>query len=352
MESRGLTVSDEAGLRSTPRSWLITGVAGFIGSNLLEALLSLDQLVVGLDDFSTGKGANLEDVRQQVGESAWSRFTMIEGDIRDAATCRRACTGVEIVLHQAALGSVPRSIADPAATHASNATGHLNVLLGAVASGVRRVVYASSSSVYGDEPSLPKVEDRVGRPLSPYAVTKCTNELYAEVFSRQFGLGTVGLRYFNVFGPRQDPEGVYAAVIPRWISALLAGQPCQIFGDGETSRDFCYVDNAVQANIRAAMAGDAAARGDVYNVAIGNQTTLNQLFVTIRAKLAERFPEARHVAEAAPDYRPFRSGDVRHSLADTAKARTLLAYRPTVAVDEGLDLTVQWFSSRFVSSSP
>lgn len=347
----GLSAAEEAGLRTAPRRWLITGVAGFIGSNLLEALLALDQKVVGLDDFSTGNVANLEDVRHLVGEKAWSGFTMIEGDIRDAATCERACAGVEIVLHQAAVGSVPRSVSDPATTHASNATGHLNVLLGAVASGVKRVVYASSSAVYGDEPSLPKVEERVGRPLSPYAVTKCANELYGEVFSQQFGLATVGLRYFNVFGPRQDPEGAYAAVIPRWISALLAGHPCHIFGDGETSRDFCYIDNAVQANIRAALAEDTSARGGVYNVAIGNRTTLNELFATIRTKLAEQFPEVSHLAAALPEYGPFRSGDIRHSLADTSKARTLLGYAPTVAYDQGLDLTVRWFGARFASSS-
>lgn len=321
-----------------PRRWLVTGAAGFIGSNLVEALLRLDQEVVGLDNFSTGHRRNLDDVRAAAGDRA-ERFHFIEGDTRDLDTCRAACEGVDLVLHQAALGSVPRSLADPIATNASNVTGFLNVLVAARDAGVRRLVYAASSSTYGDHPGLPKVEDVIGRPLSPYAVTKYVNELYASVFQRNYGLETVGLRYFNVFGRRQDPAGAYAAVIPRWVGNLLNGEPCTINGDGETSRDFCYIENVVQANLLAA-AADAGATDEVYNVAVGERTTLNSLFRMIRDGLADHDPE---IARAEPEYREFRAGDVRHSLADIDKARAKLGYAPTHSVREALGEALLWY---------
>ncbi|HET8655856.1 MAG TPA: SDR family oxidoreductase, partial [Longimicrobiaceae bacterium] len=308
-------------LRASPRTWLVTGAAGFIGSNLVEHLLRLGQTVWGLDNFSTGYRHNLEDVRAQVGEDAWARFRFTEGDIRDLATCEAVCEGVDYVLHQAALGSVPRSIADPITTNASNITGFLDMLVAARDAGVKRFVYAASSSTYGDHPGLPKVEDRIGRPLSPYAVTKYVNELYADVFRRTYGIATTGLRYFNVFGRRQDPDGAYAAVIPRWIGRLLSGRTCVINGDGETSRDFCYIDNVVQANLLAAMAVGEAGAGEVYNVAVGDRTTLNDLYAAIRDGLARVQPE---LAGLAAEYGPFREGDVRHSQADISKIRTQL----------------------------
>jgi UDP-N-acetylglucosamine/UDP-N-acetylgalactosamine 4-epimerase len=327
-------------LRREPRSWLVTGAAGFIGSNLVEHLLTLGQPVVGLDNLSTGHLHNLEDVRASVGEAAWSRFTFVQGDIRDPEECRRACEGVEVVLHEAALGSVPRSIENPVATNESNVTGFLNMLVAARDAGVRRFVYAASSSTYGDHPGLPKVEDRIGRPLSPYAVTKLVNELYASVFERTYGLPTVGLRYFNVFGKRQDPEGAYAAVIPRWIGRLLNGLPCAINGDGETSRDFCYIDNVVQANLLAAMVDGAGVTDEVYNVALGGRTTLNELYRSIREALGARRPE---VLELEPAYSEFRTGDVRHSQADISKAAERLGYAPTHTAREGLRQTVSWY---------
>lgn len=264
-------------LRRSPRSWLVTGAAGFIGSNLLETLLKLDQRVIGLDNFATGRRSNLEDVKRLVTPEQWARHEFIEGDIRDLEDCRRACEGVDFVLHQAALGSVPRSLVDPIATNAANVTGFVNMLVAARDAKVKRFVYAASSSTYGDHPGLPKVEDVIGRPLSPYAVTKLVNEIYADVFGRCYGLPSIGLRYFNVFGPRQDPNGAYAAVIPRWIAALIKGDTVIVNGDGETSRDFCYVDNAVQANLLAALAEESAAINQVYNVAVGDRTTLNDL---------------------------------------------------------------------------
>jgi UDP-N-acetylglucosamine/UDP-N-acetylgalactosamine 4-epimerase len=327
-------------LRQRPRLWLVTGAAGFIGSNLVESLLRLGQRVVGLDDFSTGHRHNLEDVRACVGEEVWARFRFLQGDIRELDVCRRACEGVEIVLHQAALGSVPRSVDDPIASNQVNVDGFLHMLVAARDAGVRRFVYAASSSSYGDHPGLPKVEDQIGRPLSPYAVTKFVNELYAGVFQRTYGLQTIGLRYFNVFGRRQDPEGAYAAVIPRWVGRLLDGEPCQINGDGETSRDFCYVDNVIQANLLAALAGDDAT-DEVYNVAYGDRTTLNELFRMIRDGLAEHHPE---LAAAAVVYGPFRAGDVRHSLADTGKIRERLGYQPSHSVGEGLGAALRWYS--------
>jgi UDP-N-acetylglucosamine 4-epimerase len=330
-------------LRASPRTWLVTGCAGFIGSNLLERLLELGQYVIGLDNFSTGHRHNLEDVRACVGEEAWDRFTFVEGDIRDLDTCRQVCARAEYVLHQAALGSVPRSIADPVATNASNVTGFLHMLVAARDAGVKRFVYAASSSTYGDHPELPKVEDRIGRPLSPYAVTKYTNELYARVFEDVYGLETVGLRYFNVFGRRQDPNGAYAAVIPRWIGQLLSGAQCTINGDGETSRDFCHIENALQANLLAATVTDAGVTGEVYNVAVGERTTLNELFGALRQGLSDLHPE---LAAVEPRHGDFRPGDVRHSLADLSKARERLGYDPAVRVREGLVSTLRWHSSR------
>lgn len=329
-----------AQLQATPRTWLVTGVAGFIGSNLLEQLLHLRQTVVGLDNFATGSRANLEDVRAAVGAAAWSRFHFIEGDIRDLETCRTACRDVDLILHQAALGSVPRSLDDPVTSNNVNVGGTLHMLVAARDAGVRRFVFAASSSAYGDHPGLPKVEETIGRPLSPYAVTKYVGELYAEVFSRAYGLETVGLRYFNVFGRRQSPEGPYSAVIPRWIAAMLRGEPVTINGSGETSRDFCYVANAVQANLLAAVAVEAEALNRVYNVAVGERTTLNQLYELLRVRL---LPHAPHLAAAEPVRREFRPGDVMHSLADIGKARRWLGYEPSHTVDAGIDEVLPWY---------
>lgn len=328
---------------SQRRRWLVTGSAGFIGSHLLEALLRAGQQVVSLDNFATGHRANLDDVRARVGEEAWARHEFIEGDIADPETCRRVCEGVDIVLHEAALGSVPRSIADPRASHRANVDGFLEMLIAARDAKVRRFVYASSSSVYGDEPNLPKVEPRTGRVLSPYAATKEVNELYAGVFQRTYGLECIGLRYFNVFGPRQDPDGPYAAVIPKWVKALLRDEPCTINGDGETSRDFCYVKNAVQANLLAAVA-DASATDRAYNVAYGQRTTLKELFALLRDGLAKDRPA---IASAEPKYADFRPGDVRHSLADIGAARKNLGYEPTHDVRRGLDEALAWYAAQY-----
>ncbi len=333
----------EEAIRARRRRWLVTGAAGFIGSHLLETLLRLGQEVVGLDNFATGHRHNLDEVRATVGAAAWARHRFIEGDIVDPATCRAACEGVDIVLHEAALGSVPRSIDNPLATHAANATGFLNMLVAARDAGAR-FVYAASSSTYGDHPGLPKVEEIIGRPLSPYAVTKYLNELYADVFARCYGVQTIGLRYFNVFGARQDPEGPYAAVIPRWARAMLCGEPCTINGDGETSRDFCYVANAVQMNLRAALVDDPSALNQVYNVALGGRTTLNELHAAMSGLLRERRPGLK---VAAPVYAPFRAGDVRHSQADIGKAQRLLGYAPTHDVRAGLVDAMDWYLRRF-----
>ena len=338
-------------LASRSRSWLVTGSAGFIGSHLLEALLRAGQRVVSMDDFSTGYPANLDEVRASVGEAAWTRHRFIEGDIGDERACAAACEGVEVVLHEAALGSVPRSIVDPLATHRANATGSLNLLVAARDAGVKRFVYAASSSTYGDSPSLPKVEDDIGRPLSPYAVTKYVNELYADVFARCYGLASIGLRYFNVFGTRQDPQGAYAAVIPRWVAAMLAAEPCVIYGDGETSRDFCYVANVVQANLRAALVDDPQALNQVYNVAVGDRTSLRDLHAAIETALHGHDPSLR-IAPA--QFADFRDGDIRHSLADVSKARRLLGYVPTHNLRAGLAEAVEWYvrnASRMPSDS-
>ena len=329
-----------AGLKGKPKTWLVTGAAGFIGSNLVEALLKLGQRVVGLDNFATSTKRNLHEVRKLVVPSQWRNFTFIEGDIRDLKICRRACRGVEFVLHQAALGSVPRSIEDPLNTDGSNVTGFLNVLLSARDSQVKRFVYASSSAIYGDEPRLPKVEDRIGQPLSPYAVTKYVNELYAQVFARCYGVETIGLRYFNVFGPRQDPEGPYAAVIPKWIAAMMQNEPVHINGDGETSRDFCYVDNVVQMNLLAAATTNPKAVNQVYNVAVNERTSLNELFVLLRERLLPHFPQLKRYK---PVYRDFRAGDVRHSQADISKARRLAGFAPTHRIEQGLDDALDWY---------
>lgn len=333
----------QAQLTANPKTWLVTGVAGFIGSNLLETLLRLGQRVVGLDNFATGKQKNLDEVRELVGPDSWANFSFIEGDIRDVEACHRACEGVNYVLHQAALGSVPRSIENPLATNDYNVTGFLTMLDMARRAGVESFVYASSSSVYGDEPNLPKREERTGNLLSPYAVSKYTNELYAGAFSRVYGLKPIGLRYFNVFGRRQDPEGAYAAVVPAWFSRLLRGEVCHINGDGETSRDFCYIDNVVQANILAACAGDEA-RGEAYNIAVGDRTTLNELFALIRKKVGEVMPEALAVA---PAYRDFRPGDVRHSLADISKVQRLLGYSPSHSLEGGMSEAAKWYIRQF-----
>jgi UDP-N-acetylglucosamine 4-epimerase len=328
------------GLRAKPRRWLVTGVAGFIGSNLAQSLLEADQEVVGLDNFATGKRANLDEVRGLVGPEQWTRFRFVEGDVASPNVCRDAVAGVDAILHQAALGSVPRSIEEPLGSNAANVTGHLALLEAARRAGVRRFVYASSSSVYGDSPTLPKVEDDLGRPLSPYAVTKLADELYAAVYGHLHGMETFGLRYFNVFGPRQDPEGAYAAVIPKWIAALIAGDEVRINGTGDISRDFCYVKNVVQANLLAATVETKDAFNQAYNVAVGRRTTLDELFELLRGGLAARHPR---LAGAKPVYGPFRPGDVMHSLADIGKARRLLGYEPTHSIEQGLDEALGWY---------
>lgn len=327
-------------LRDNPKTWLVTGCAGFIGSNLLERLLKLGQTVVGLDNFSTGNRQNLDEVRTLVGEEQWQRFRFIEGDVREPAGCSTACRGVDYVLHQAALGSVPRSIADPVTSTACNVNGTLNMLVAARDQRVKRFVYASSSSVYGDHPALPKKEENIGRPLSPYAVTKYVNELYAGQFAAHYGLECVGLRYFNVFGPRQDPNGPYAAVIPKWVAAMIGGETVYINGTGETSRDFCFVENVVQMNLLAATSGNPAAVNQVYNVAVNARTTLNRLFELLRALLAADYP---HLSDCRPVYRDFRAGDVLHSQADIAKAERLLGYRPSHAIEQGLAEALGWY---------
>ena len=325
-------------LRDEPNTWLITGVAGFIGSNLLEHLLKLNQTVIGLDNFATGYRHNLDEVQSLVSADQWARFQFIEGDICNLADCQRACEGVDYVLHQAALGSVPRSINDPITTNAANITGFLNMLVAARDAGVQSFTYAASSSTYGDHPALPKVEEVIGKPLSPYAVTKYVNELYADVFARTYGFKATGLRYFNVFGQRQDPDGAYAAVIPKWAAAMIAGEPVYVNGDGETSRDFCFIENAVQANVLAATAPETA-RGEVYNVAVGDRTTLNILFES----LAHALTALGCPYEQPPVYREFRAGDVRHSQASVEKAKDNLGYAPEFPIQEGITKAMPWY---------
>ena len=362
-------------LPTEPRTWLITGVAGFIGSNLLEALLKLDQRVIGLDNFATGHQRNLDEVQTLVTSAQWANFSFIQGDIRELSDCQKACVGVDYVLHQAALGSVPRSLADPITTNATNISGFLNILTAARDAKVKSFTYAASSSTYGDHPGLPKVEDTIGKPLSPYAVTKYVNELYAEVFARCYGFNAIGLRYFNVFGPRQDPEGAYAAVIPKWIASLINGKPVYINGDGETSRDFCFFANVVQANLLAATApallplplGEGRGEGSpdsdpnfshpaespvnqVYNIAVGDRTTLNELYAQLHSNLLPLYP---YLQGTRPVYREFRAGDVRHSLADIRKAAVLLGYVPTQRIGEGLALAMPWYvAQKTLESTP
>ena len=333
-------------LASTRYTWLITGVAGFIGSNLLETLLKLEQTVVGLDNFSIGHQLNLDEVRSLVSPEQWQKFTFIKGDIRTPEDCETACTGCDYVLHQAALGSVPRSIDDPQLTNDNNINGFLNMLVAARNNRVKRFVYAASSSTYGDHPGLPKVEDRIGKPLSPYAVTKYVNELYGEVFAETYNMEIIGLRYFNIFGKRQDPEGAYAAVMPKWFAGLLEGSDIFINGTGETSRDFCHIDNCVQANLLAACSTNPDAVNQVYNVAYGDRTNLLQLFELIREQVARVKPEA---AGRKAIHRDFRAGDVMHSLADISKAKELLGYEPEFSIRDGLQEAALWYLKRFSS---
>lgn len=330
----------ERRLAERPRRWLVTGVAGFIGSNLLQALLEMDQHVTGLDDFSAGKRENLDEVRTLVGDARFARFRFLEADVSSPEACRDAVEGVDVVLHQAALGSVPRSIEEPLLSNRANVTGHLALLDAAREAGIRRFVYASSSAVYGDSPKMPKVEDETGDPISPYAVTKMANELYATCYGHLHGLETVGLRYFNVFGPRQDPDGAYAAVIPKWIASMLRGETVRINGTGETSRDFCFVRNVVQANLLAATTDRAEALNQAYNVAVGVRSTLLELHEALRSRLGARHPR---IAAMKPEHGPFRTGDVLHSLADIGKARRLLGYEPTHSMEQGLDEALDWY---------
>lgn len=329
-------------LISTPKTWLITGCAGFIGSNLLETLLLLNQKVIGLDNFSTGHQHNLDEVQTQVSVEQWQSFTFIEGDIRSIEDCNKAVgtvgNKVDYILHQAALGSVPRSIVDPILTNSANITGFLNMLVAAKEAKVTSFVYAASSSTYGDHPALPKIEEHIGKPLSPYAVTKYVNELYADVFNKTYGLNTTGLRYFNVFGKRQDPEGAYAAVIPKWTAAMIENQDVFVNGDGETSRDFCFIENAVQANILAATAPDNG-KNQVYNVALGDRTTLNTLFTSL--KIALKSNGINYIKSV--EYRDFRAGDVRHSQADISKAKSMLGFEPEFKIQQGIDKAMPWY---------
>ena len=326
-------------LQNNPKTWLVTGVAGFIGSNLLETLLKLDQTVVGLDSFVTGHQYNLDEVQTEVTKQQWNRFKLVTGDIRNLNDCHKAVAGVDYVLHQAALGSVPRSIEDPITTNSANLTGFLNMLVAARDAKVSSFTYAASSSTYGDHPALPKVEENIGKPLSPYAVTKVVNELYADVFAKTYGFKVIGLRYFNIFGKRQDPNGAYAAVVPKWVAALLDEEPVYINGDGETSRDFCFIDNAVQANILGAVANDDA-KNEVYNVAVGDRTTLNILFEGIKKELVSDFLEIKDVKAI---YRDFRAGDVRHSQADISKVVDKLGYVPSHNINQGLEIALSWY---------
>lgn len=326
-------------ISTSPKKWLVTGVAGFIGSNLLETLLLAEQWVVGIDNFSTGHKKNLKEVQGLVSAEQWGRFTFVEGDIRSLEDCNSVCQGVDYVLHQAALGSVPRSIDDPINTNSTNIDGFLNMLVAAKGAGVKSFTYAASSSTYGDHPGLPKVEAIIGKPLSPYAVTKYVNELYADVFSRCYDFNIVGLRYFNVFGKRQDPNGAYAAVIPKWISSMISGESIYVNGDGETSRDFCFIENTVQANLLAATSTNAESLNQVYNVAVGDRTTLNQLFVLLAAELSKNAV----VYQRIPVYRDFRAGDVKHSQADICKIKALLGYAPEYSVEQGIAVAMPWY---------
>lgn len=336
-------------LQQNPRVWLVTGAAGFIGSNLLEALLKADQKVIGLDNLSTGKEQNLREVRRGLTPSQRENFIFIKGDIRVLSECKRACAGVDYVLHHAALGSVPLSIEDPLGCHENNVTGFLNLLLAARDQRVRRVVYASSSAVYGDGEDSEKVEHRLGQSISPYAASKSANELYASAFSKSYGLGSIGLRYFNVFGPRQDPNGAYAAVIPRWVSAMISGDPVTINGDGSTSRDFLYIANVIQANLLAATTDNSAALNQAFNVGLGSRTTLNELFDLLHRQLLPEYP---HLQNYRPEYQAFRPGDILHSQADVSKAKTLLGYAPSHTLEQGLQEALDWYKSHRCGQEP
>ena len=329
-------------LRLHPRKWLVTGCAGFIGSHLVQTLLALGQKVIGLDNFTTGSQRHLDECLDNVGREAWQNFSLLLGDVNDLVTCRAACTGVDAVLHEAGFVSVPKSVEDPLFCHETNVTGTLNMLIASRDAGVSRFVYASSSAVYGDETTMPQREDRIGQPLSPYGASKLMDELYASVFARQFGLRTVGLRYFNVFGPRQNPRGGYAAVIPAWISALVGGGECAVHGDGKQTRDFCHVANVVQANLLAATTDNPAAAGAVYNVALGGSTNHNDLHAMIAAKIAESNPNAKPLP---PRHGPVRAGDIVHSSADISKIQRDLGFAPTVSVGDGLAETVRWYAT-------
>jgi UDP-N-acetylglucosamine 4-epimerase len=331
-------------IKNDPKTWLVTGNAGFIGSNLTEFLLKNGQKVVGLDNFSTGYRHNIDDVLTSVGDENAKNFTFIEGDIADFDTCAKACEGVDIVLHQAALGSVPRSIDDPITSNRSNVTGFLNMITAAKDAGIKRFVYASSSSVYGDSQELPKVEERTGNVLSPYAAMKATNELYGSVFHKVYGMETLGLRYFNVFGRRQDPNGAYAAVIPKWVASMLKEEDVYINGDGETSRDFTYIDNVIQMNILAGLTENPEAFGEAFNVAVGGRNTLNELFDLIKDELnkaANRY--GLSIVTKQPVYRDFRPGDIRHSNADITKARKIVGYEPTHDIYQGMEEAIEWY---------
>ncbi len=327
-------------LKQNPKKWVITGVAGFIGSNLLEALLELDQFIVGMDNFSTGNQKNLDHIKKCVSKDKWNRFLFIEGDILDPKLCNEICQGSDYVLHQAALGSVPRSIEDPYTSNNSNITGFLNMLIAAKESNVKRFVYAASSSTYGDHPDLPKIEHKIGNPLSPYAVTKLVNELYANVFEIAYDFPSIGLRYFNIFGRRQSADSAYAAVIPKWIGEILGNKSITINGDGETSRDFTFIDNVIQANILSATTTDSKTIGQVYNIAVGERTTLIEMYNFISENIRLRLNKLK-IKE--PKFDDFRPGDVRHSLADITKAKDLLGYDPTHNVEQGIKETVKWY---------
>ena len=342
MTASSLDSALEKQLTDHPRTWLVTGAAGFIGSNLVEHLLRTNQRVVGLDNFATGYQRNLDEVQALVGDAAWARFAFIEGDIRDVETCERAVAGVDVVLHHAALGSVPASIDDPLAAHGVNVTGFIHMLDAARRAGVSRFIYAVSSAIYGNDATLPIHEDDIGRPLSPYAANKWMNEIYADVYQRSYGYAATGLRYFNIFGPRQDPKGAYAAVIPAWASAMIEGKKIQVNGDGENSRDFCYIMNVVQANIRAALAGDDA-QGGICNIAVGAQTSLNQLASALREGLRA------HQIHVQPDaeYGAARAGDVLHSVADISRAKQVFSYSPTHQLCDGIQDALPWYIAFF-----
>jgi len=350
MEDYKMSAFDELlkSFKTNQSRWLVTGTAGFIGSNLAEFLLKHNQKVIGLDNFSTGYQKNIDAIYNAIDSKYHANFEFIEGDICDLSTCKKVCEHVDMILHQAALGSVPRSIEDPITSNLSNVTGFLNLLTTAKDKNIRRFIYASSSAVYGDSKELPKVESNIGDPLSPYAVTKRTNELYAKVFASTYGVEVIGLRYFNVFGQRQDPQGAYAAVIPKWIQALLNNEPVYIYGDGETSRDFCYIDNVIQANLLAASTNNQEALGEVFNVAVSDRTTLNELYTLIHDELEAALPNFQRQQVS---YQDFREGDIRHSNANISKAKKLLGYEPTHTISNGMHLSIKWYIKNLLHQS-